>query len=142
MRTRHKALSVGLALAGVGCTSMQTVQLAQVIPQQHPGFVWVYTSNGMVTEVLEPRLDGDTLRGTVADLHDPFVAPVKDIVQVKARERDGARTAVLIGGALFIGGFTVYELAQSGGRPNGVSICTVTAMENGDCLNTAAGRIP
>ena len=142
MRTRRTALSVGVALARVGCTSMQTVKPAQVIPQQHPSFVWVYTSNGMVTEVIEPRLAGDTLRGTVADLLDPFAARLQDLVQVKARELDGARTAALIGGALVVGGFTIYELTQSGARPNGVETCTATAMENGDCLNTAGGRVP
>ena len=89
-----------------------------------------------ITEVIRPRLVGDTLRGTVADLGDPFAVSLKDIVEVKARGTDPIRTALLIGGALVVGGFTVYQLSHTGANPTGVTTCTPSAVENGDCANT------
>jgi hypothetical protein len=135
MRTRHLALPLVLAATGAGCMSMQTVQPARVIPQ-HPAFIWVYVGRGSaqtVTEVLAPRLVGDTIQGTVADLGDPFVASLKDVVEVKAREPDAMKTGFLIGGGLLIGGFTAVELSRQGSNAQAVSTCTTQLAMMGDC---------
>ena len=58
---------------------------------------------------------------------------------MKARGTDPIRTALLIGGALVVGGFTVYQLSHTGANPTGVTTCTPSAVENGDCANTDPG---
>lgn len=135
MRAQRLLIALLLAGGGAGCTSMKTVQPAQVIPLQRPAFVWVYTGH-IVTEVLAPRIDGDTLRGKVADLGDPFAVSLKDIVKVKARERDGTRTALLIGGSVVVGAFVVVQLFNSGSAP-ATDTCTPAELDDGTCTTVA-----
>jgi len=110
---RAQCLSLGVLLAGVGCTSMRVVQPMQVIPSQHPASVYVYTLDGDATVVRWPQIDGDTLRGEDAR-GESFAAALQDIVKVKAPEKDRLKTLLLAGGGVVVGTFFIYELVASG----------------------------
>jgi hypothetical protein len=111
MRTQN--LSLGLLLAGAACSSMQVVEPAQVIPAQHPASVWVKESSGEVVDVLKPSVEGDTLRGIVAQIGEPYAVALKDITTVRALEPDKTRTWIVVVGSVAMGSFGIYELSQS-----------------------------
>jgi len=108
-----KRLSLVFLVAGAGCSSMQVVHPADVIPYQHPQHVYVKERSGEVIDVHKPRIDGDTLRGEVAQLGEPYSVALKDIVTVKALERDKTKTWIAAVGGVALGSFAIYELTQS-----------------------------
>ncbi|HXQ29186.1 MAG TPA: hypothetical protein VN848_07950 [Gemmatimonadales bacterium] len=108
---------VGFVLTGVACTSMQRVQPDQFVPQHRPSIIQVTTSDSDVTTVVEPRIDGDTLRGTVAGLQERVAIPLKDIVVARAQAPDGMKTAVLVAGGVMVGGVVAYLLTQQATPP-------------------------
>jgi hypothetical protein len=132
VHTRY--LISGLILAGAGCTSMQVIDPAQVIPNQHPPLQYVYVqkSNGEVLEVLSPAIHGDTLAGTRYQTGEPFSVPLKDITWVRAREHDKTRTLVATVGGVALGSAVLIGLAaQSGGHTG--QPCTFTGAQNNQC---------
>ena len=92
---------------------MQVVQPAQVIPYQHLADVWVKEADGEVVDVRRPRIDGDTLKGVVAQLGEPYAVALKDIVTVKAQEPDKTKTWIAVVGGVALGGIGLYALTQS-----------------------------
>jgi len=122
-----RGLAIGLVLTGIGCTSIRRVQPLQFIPQHRPQFVWVTTTDSDVTLVVAPRIDGDTLRGTVAGLQEPVAIPLTDILSVKAKVPDHTKTAILFTGGVVVGGAVTYMLTQRSGSagPGTVpAVCT------------------
>jgi hypothetical protein len=110
---RTQWLSLGFILAGAGCTSMQVVQPAQVIPAQHPSVVLVYTTDGDAATIHYPHIDGDSLRGVDGTgVH--YVSALKDIVKMKAPEKSAKKTLWLTGTGIALGAFAVWGLASSG----------------------------
>jgi hypothetical protein len=120
---RNRIVALSLVLSAIGCTTMQTVPPAQFIPSHHPTFVWVYTSDSEATKVLGPRIDGDTLRGTVAGLDEPVTIPLKDIVRTIAKGPDPTRTAVLVAGGIIAGTFVGYAITHASGVSGGSGPC-------------------
>jgi hypothetical protein len=92
---------------------MQVVQPAQVIPYQHPAEVLVKETDGENVDVRKPRIDGDTLRGEVAQLGEPYAVALKDIVTVKAQEPDKTKTWIMAVGGVALGSVALYALTQS-----------------------------
>jgi hypothetical protein len=122
-----RGFAIGLLLTGIGCTSVQRVRPSPFIPEHQPQLVWVTTRDSDLTTVVAPQIDGDTLRGTVAGLEERVAIPVTDILSVKARVPDHARTALLVAGGLVVGGAVTYLLAQrsgSAGPGTAVAVCT------------------
>src|SRR6266568_4037764 len=95
MRSRDARLNAWLApvlLSAIGCASLQPVRdPAQFIPQHLPARVWVVTTNNATLAVAQPRIDGDTLRGTWEGRSAPLAVPLRDIERVEAVQRDKTR---------------------------------------------------
>ena len=130
MHTRY--LILGLVLAGAGCTTMQVIQPAQVIPAQNPPFVVLQKSNGEVVEVLNPKVEGDHLTGTRAGIAEHFDVPLTDITWVKAKENDKTRSWVAAVGGVALSAGVLYEITQSSGSHVG-SPCSFEAEVNHQC---------
>ena len=130
MQTRYLVLT--LALAGMGCTSMQVVQPAEVIPSQHPPYVWLQKANGEIVDVLNPAIVGDHLTGTTSQLGEHFDVPLKDITWVKAREHDKTRTLAATVGGVAVGSVILVELATQGGA-SVPQPCSMVASQNHQC---------
>jgi hypothetical protein len=131
-----RGFAIGLVLTGVGCTSVQRVQPSQFIPQHRPQFVWVTTTDSDVTTVVGPRIDGDTLRGTVAGLQERVAIPLTDILNVKAKAPDRAKTMILVTGGVVVGGALAYLLTQrSGPAGPGTVIPVCSDPDIDDCPN-------
>ena len=109
----HREFAIALALTGLGCTSMRSVQPTQFIPQHNPQSILVTTSDSDVTNVVQPKIDGDTLRGTVAGLQERVAIPLKDILSVRAKAPDGTKTAFLVAGGVVVGGALAYFISQA-----------------------------
>ncbi len=121
--------ALGLVLTGFACTSVRQVQPAEFIPQHHPQSVLVTTTDSDVTNVVAPRMDGDTLRGTVAGLQERVAIPLKDIVSVRAKTPDGMKTAILVTGSAILAGGLAYMILTAGNSntaptPGGAVLCS------------------
>jgi hypothetical protein len=114
------SLAFAAMLAGVGCTSMQVIQPAQVIPSQHPTSVWVKASDGEVVDVLNPTIKGDSLTGTMAQLGEPYSVALKDLTWAKAKEPNTVRTVAATVGGVAFGSAVVYGLTQQSGNSVGM----------------------
>lgn len=132
---RAQSLSLCLLLAGAACTSMQVVQPAQVIPAQRPASVLVKERSGEAVEVLKPTVDGDTLRGTVAQLGERYAVALKDISTVRAREPDKARTWIAVVGGVALGSLGLYAMTQSTGS-NVAQPCLGNVAVESECVPT------
>jgi hypothetical protein len=93
---RNQGVALGLVLAA-GCTSMQTVEPSQFIPQHRPETVSVWTTRDDVIVVSNPEIERDTLTGEVYDA--PWTVPLTRVVKVEAVTRDTRRTIFFITGA-------------------------------------------
>jgi hypothetical protein len=96
MRVLTLAVEFVLVGAGLGCTSMQTVQPQQFIPLHKPKTLWVWMrSMDSATIVSDPKIEGDTLTGVVFP-QTPWTAPLKDIARIDADAPDVKRTVLLV----------------------------------------------
>ncbi|HXQ28696.1 MAG TPA: hypothetical protein VN848_05455 [Gemmatimonadales bacterium] len=120
-------------LAGVGCTSMQVIDPAQIIPAQNPPYVYLQKSNGEVLDLLKPVIKGDLLTGTRAQTGEPFSVPLKDITWVKAKEHDKTRTLVATVGGVAVGSAILIGLASQSGSHVGQP-CSFIAQQNNQCV--------
>jgi hypothetical protein len=92
----NRVLSAGLLLAVGGCMAVQAVNPAEYIPQHSPAVVWVTYIDDSYVPVAQPRIVGDTLKGTWAGLGEPVVIPFREIQTVQANTRSPMRTILLI----------------------------------------------
>ncbi len=102
----------GLLLAAAACTTLREVPQAQFIPQHNPAFVWVTTTDHALVRVTEPRIDGDTLRGTWPGGQGPVAIPLNRIQSVRAKTPAVGRTILVSATLAFVGGYVVWALAQ------------------------------
>lgn len=119
MRSRDARLNAWLAavlLSAIGCASLQPVRdPAQFIPQHLPARVWVVTTNNATLAVAQPRIDGDTLRGTWEGRSAPLAVPLRDIERVEAVQRDKTKTIVLVATLATLTAAGVYGFTRRGG---------------------------
>ncbi len=102
----------GLLLAAAACTTLREVPQAQFIPQHKPAFVWVTTTDHALVRVTEPRIDGDTLRGTWPGGQGPIAIPLNRIQSVRAKMPARARTVLAVTSLGLVGGYVVWLLEQ------------------------------
>ena len=129
---RSQYLVLGLVLIGAGCTTMQVINPADVIPAQHPISVVLQKSNGEVVEVLNPQVAGGHLTGTRAQIAEPFDVALTDITWVKAKENNAMRTWVAAVGGVAVGAGVLYEITQSSGTHASFP-CSFEAEVNHQC---------
>ena len=109
----NRVLWAGLLLAVAGCTTVQPVNPAKYIPQHSPPVVWVTHIDDSFVPVGEPRIVGDSLKGTWYGLNELVAFSLKEIQTVQAKTRSPMRTIMLISvlGAITIG---VVSAGRSG----------------------------
>jgi len=117
MRSREAiAWLAPVLLSAIGCASLQPVRnLAQFIPQHLPARVWVVTTNNATLAVAQPRIDGDTLRGTWEGRSAPLAVPLRDVQRVEAVQRDKTKTIVLVATLATLTAAGVYGFTRRGG---------------------------
>ena len=108
-----RAFAVGTVLAALSCMSTQHVQPAQFIPEHRPDAILIWTKDSDVTSVAQPRIDGDTLRGTVTGLQERVAIPLQSIVRAEARAPDPTKTAILATGGVGVAGLVAYLITKS-----------------------------
>ena len=113
--TRTTALVPIILLGTIGCSAVQQVRPAEFIPQHNPKIVWVTTNNAVVP-VVQPQIDGDTLRGS--DLEGSVAIPLASIQRVRAKAPAPDRTT-LVAALMVAAGLYVAKL---GGFPSGAFV--------------------
>lgn len=111
----------GLLVAVAGCKAVVSVQPAEFIPQHSPDVVWVtYTDNSYVP-VAQPRIVGDSLKGTWVGLQEPVSISLKEIQTVQAKVPSPKRTIILFTSLGVVSTAVVYTLFTAGtsGKPSG-----------------------
>lgn len=121
--TRTTALVPIILLGAIGCSAVQQVRPTEFIPQHNPKLVWV-TLDSTVIPVVQPQIDGDTLRGS--DLEGSVAIPMASIQSVRARAPAPDRTTLIVGVMVAA---SLY-IAKRGGFPSGGA---VYYPPDGDC---------
>lgn len=116
--TLNRVSLAGLLVVTAGCTSVKSVQPAEYIPQHSPAVVWVTQTDNTVVPVAQPRIDGDTLRGTLRGLQEPVAISLKEIQTVQARMSSPQRTVILISSLGVITTAVVYTILTAGNSGN------------------------
>lgn len=118
----------GLLLAVAGCMAVRSVQPTAYIPQHSPAVVWVTHTNNTVIPVAQPRIIGDSLKGTRQGLEEPVAISLKEIQTVRARMSSPSRTIILIsslGVISTVTAFTILTAGNSGKATNNPNGCPV-----------------
>jgi hypothetical protein len=126
----------GLLLVAAGCKTVQSVQPAEYIPQHSPPVVWVtYTDNSFVP-VAQPRIVGDTLKGTWAGLQEPVSISLSEIKTVQAKMSSPKRTIMLVSVLALATGGVAYTIATAGngGDPDFLGCPRVKGTPLPDCI--------
>ena len=117
MRTRA-LVAAAVISATVGCYKVRPVwEPEEFLAHANPEVVYVRTSDPRQlhkppTWVAQPRLTGDTLRGTGENGGSVAVAWA-DVMDVYAKQIDGTRTAAAVIGMSIFTGLIVYSLVQN-----------------------------
>jgi hypothetical protein len=111
------SLTAILLATNTGCTSVRPVLAPdRFIPQQRPELVWVLNERGDVVPLAQPRVETDSLFGTWEGLGEPVAMKLGDVREVRARQPDRTKTALLVA-ALVGGAGLVYWGAAQGHGP-------------------------
>ena len=123
MHTNVRISMIGCLLVGTAaCSSIRPVrEPARFIAEQKPPVVYVgYVTEGVgyTREMTNPQIVGDSVVGTWTEGNSPASIPMRDVHSVAALRRDGARTAMLLGGAAVVTGVMAYVLLQNAAGNN------------------------
>jgi hypothetical protein len=132
----NRVALAGLSLAAAGCMTVRSVPPAEYIPQHSPAMVWVtYTDNSFVP-VAQPRIVGDTLKGTWAGLQEPVSVPLSEIKTVQAKLPSPKRTVMLVTVVALAAGGVAYTIATAGnsGDPDFLGCPRVKGTPLPDCI--------
>ena len=108
----------GLLLAVAGCMSVKAVQPAEYIPEHSPAVVWVTQTNKTVVPVAQPRIVGDSLKGTWQGLQEPVAISLKEIETVQAKMPSSKRTILLFSSLGVISTAVIYTILTAGNSGN------------------------
>lgn len=119
MSPPRRALLAAIVLAATpACTSVRPVLTPdRFIPEQRPELVWVLDEGGDVTPVARPRVAGDSLVGSWEGTGEPVAMKLAHAKEIRARQRDGARTALLVAALAGVGGLVYWGATQGTGPP-------------------------
>jgi hypothetical protein len=113
----------GLLLALAGCMTVRKVQPAEYIPKYSPAVVWVTANDNSYTPVAQPRIVGDSLKGTWVGLQEPVAIPLSDIQSVQAKMSSPKRTVILVASLGVVSTAVLYTLLTAGNSGNGTNGC-------------------
>jgi len=131
----NRILIAGLLLVSTGCVTVQKVQPAEFIAQHNPPVVWVTSTDNAFTPVAQPRIDGDSLKGTWVGLQEPVAISLNEINYVQAKRPSPKRSALLVTVlGLSVGG-ALYTIATAGtsGNPNFLGCRPIKGTPPPDC---------
>jgi hypothetical protein len=131
----HRVPFAGLLLVAAGCVTVQKVKPAEFIPQHNPPMVWVTATDNSYTPVAQPRIDGDSLKGTWAGLQEPVAISLNEIQSVQAKLPSPKRTVMLVGIVAASVTGVVYTIATAGnsGDPNFLGCGRIKGTPIPDC---------
>jgi hypothetical protein len=95
--------------------SLQPVsEPARFITETKPEMVYVTQGTGAIVEVMNPRMNGDTLVGTrLGASRNPVILPWRYVQRVSTMRRSKSRTMMLIAGITVASAVSVYAFTQS-----------------------------
>jgi hypothetical protein len=125
----------GLLLVAAGCVTVQKVQPAEFIPQHKPPMVWVTANDNSYTPVAQPRIEGDSLKGTWAGLQEPVAISLQEIQTVQAKLPSPKRTVLLVAVVAASVTGVAYTIATAGnsGDPDFMGCARVKGTPLPDC---------
>jgi hypothetical protein len=109
--------TMALVVGSGACKSMQPVPLA-FITETKPALVYVSGEYGMVQEVANPLVSGDTLFGTKPGGNQALAVPLTEVQRVSTRRVSSARTIGLVAGLVGLGAVIGYAVTAAGTPSN------------------------
>jgi hypothetical protein len=110
----------GLLLAVAGCMHVVSVKPAEYIPLHNPAVVWVTYIDDSYVPVAQPKIVGDSLKGTWSGLGEPIAISLNEIQTVQAKIPSPKRTIILFTTLGLASTAVIYTLltAGTGGKQN------------------------
>jgi len=102
MRGRWSFLVVSLGLTACMTPPRPLASPRDYIPANRPEFVEI-DREGKTYLVLDPRIEGEALVGTAPNGEDRVTYPLSSLTQVRARQKDKAKTTAFIVGLTSLG---------------------------------------
>jgi hypothetical protein len=102
MRSRWSVLVFSLALTACMTPPRRLASPREFIPANRPEVVWI-DRDGKTFLVLDPRIDGEALVGTAENGEDLVSYPLSSLTEVRARQKDKAKTTAFIVGMSSLG---------------------------------------
>jgi hypothetical protein len=120
-------------LSSTACHAMKPVSLEQ-LNLIEPEHAWVTSLDQSVVVIRGPRIVGDSLVGYVDGKYNHYANA--DVKQVSVEALAPTRTALLTIGIAAGLGVSIFEIAESGKRPNQVDArpCDVHPVTPNDCF--------
>lgn len=107
-----RVILAALAMAAVGCSSVQQVQNPAEFLATHPEQILVTYEDRSEVPVAMPKLVNDTIVGTWDGLSEPVALPMSRIMRIDAVQKDTKRTALFIAGLVGATAVTAYGLSR------------------------------
>ena len=107
-----RVMLAALAMAAVGCSSVQQVQNPAEFLATHPDQILVTYEDRSEVPVAMPKLVNDTIVGTWDGLSEPVALPMSRIMRIDAVQKDTKRTALFIAGLVGATAVTAYGLSR------------------------------
>lgn len=98
-------------VATTACVGLQPVwDPARFIAETKPPVVYVMKGREAVLTITNPRVTGDTVLGTLPGESEPVVLPLSAVQNIGTVRFSGARTAMLVGGLVALGGLATFAV--------------------------------
>lgn len=111
-----------LLTATIGCAAVQPVRSPTTfMAQKSPDKVWVADPNGEVFQLLNPRLLGDSVTGTLAGTSESLTLELGPGRTLFARQPSSTKTAQLVGVLALVAGLAVYGFIVGSSGAKGCS---------------------
>ena len=112
-----RVTAVGVLALTVGCARMREVfEPAQFIAAKRPPVVVVMQRSRAVVAIVNPRVSGDSVLGTVAGETRPIAVPFSDVHSVSAVRLDGVRTMLFAVGVTATASLVAYAFVTRGSQ--------------------------
>lgn len=107
----RRVAALSLLAMTVGCARVSEVfEPARFISERNPSVVYVTQLNRAVVTIVNPRVSGDTVLGTVWGENRALAVPFSDVHSMSAVRVDGVRTTLLALGVTAGAALTGYIL--------------------------------
>jgi len=101
-------------MASAGCYRVKPVwEPEQFLAHAKPDVVYLRMRAVPPVGMLNPRLEGDSLRGSGLESGRPVSVAWADVVDVYAKQIDGTRTAFGVASMTILSGLVIYAFVQS-----------------------------